>query len=361
VASQNSKNSKLLRLQRFACLLIVLTSGALCYGQVVSPEQAEQNAREHPQSAEAQNVWGESLAENSQFTQAREAFEHAVALKPNYGSAYLNLGLVSLQLHDAEKGATSLDRAIQLLGNSPEAGYALYVRAKIYNDKNQHEKVLQSLKRAVVLRPDLPAAWSDLGEAKRIASDPAGALAAFQKAVDLDPQDGVAQYRLGAELLRQNKLAPAVEHLRIAYQRNPKDQSTLNAFQTALRKDGKDAEANQVRADLAKQLRDRDTAMQNAVAAVKLNNQGAELEKQGDLNGALAKYKEALNLNPDHVGVRINYAVALLRTGQWTDGLNQMHEALKRDPGNQQLQTAFKDAISQAPPNLVPKWDDSPH
>ncbi len=100
---------------------------------------------------------------------------------------------------------------------------------------------------------------------------------------------------------------------------------------------------------------------QNALTAVRLNNDGAALEKSGNVAGAIEKYREAVKLDPEHVGIRANYAVALLKTGAWTEGLTQLHEALRRDPGNSQLQVAFQDALKQAPPKTIPKWTDVPH
>jgi len=149
-----------------------------------------------------------------------------------------------------------------------------------------------------------------------------------------------------------------VEHLRKAYELNPKDQSTLNALQMALRQDGDVARANRVKQELAELLRERDRINQNKLAAVRLNNEGAALEKSGDLRAALAKYREASTLDPDHVGIRINYAVGLLRLGQWTEGLDELHTAFLRDPTNALLKSALKDALDQVPPAAVPKWKD---
>ncbi len=89
---------------------------------------------------------------------------------------------------------------------------------------------------------------------------------------------------------------------------------------------------------------------------MRLNNEGAAAEKSGDLRTALAKYREASQLYPEHVGIRVNYAVALLRLGQWTTGLDELHEALLRDPENQKIKATLKDALVQAPPNVAPKW-----
>lgn len=346
-------------------LAIVLCCAPMCampnreQNRETALAHAEQVAEQHPQSAEAANALGEALDEARRYDDARQSFEKAIHLKAGYGQAYLNLGLVLLQLNAQDKAAPNLDEAIKLLGNTPEAGYALYLRAKIYTARDDYDDALRALTRAVTLRPDLAEAWSDLGATRKAKLDDRGALAAFKKAAALNPDDPVAQYRLGAEYLRLNDARLATEHLQFAYQRNPQDQSVLNALQSALRKLGKTAQADQIRAQLAKVLRDRDKAMQNAVAAVRLNDEGANLQKEGNLQAALEKYRQASQLYPDHVGIRVNYAVALLRLGHWTDGLKELHEALRRDPGNTQIRLALKDALSQAPPALIPKWSDS--
>ena len=48
-----------------------------------------------------------------------------------------------------------------------------------------------------------------------------------------------------------------------------------------------------------------------------------------NLEGAVEKYRAALQLFPEHVGIRTNLAVALLKLGQWDEGLAQMREALR--------------------------------
>ena len=56
------------------------------------------------------------------------------------------------------------------------------------------------------------------------------------------------------------------------------------------------------------------------------------------LKNASEKYRAALALDPEHNGIRVNYAVALLRLGQWSKGLDELHEAALREPGNPAIQ-----------------------
>jgi protein O-GlcNAc transferase len=240
-----------------------------------------------------------------------------------------------------------LDRAIRLLENKPESAYPRYLRAKIYKDERDAAKSAADLEKAVALRPDFAEAWSDLGEARRSLDDDAGALTAFRRAVELSPDDAVAQTRLGSLLLDSGQAHDAVVHFREGARLDPKNQSALNGLQLALRRDGQKEQAEAVKKQLAELLRDRDKADQSLVAAIELNNRGAAIEKSGDLREALEKYRAALALLPQHIGIRVNVAVALLKLGAWDDGIAELREALRRDPENRDVKTALDDAIAQ--------------
>ena len=282
--------------------------------------QLKEAVRLRPQSAEAQNALGEALNNFGDPKEARVPFEKAVQLDPGFGQTRVNLGLVLLEAGDFHAAAIQLDRAIELLDSKQDAAYPLYLRAKIYAQQSDFEKATKELQTAVSLQPDLAEAWSDLGQARKMLLDDTGALDAFERAVKLNPNDAVAQYRLGAECLQQNKLKDAIAHLE---------------------------EAARIKAQLAQLLRDRDRATQNLLKAIEINNQGAQLEKAGKLNEALEKYKSALDLAPDHVGIRTNYAVALLHLGRFSEGIAQLQEAIRRDPDNQALKDALEKAQAQ--------------
>jgi tetratricopeptide (TPR) repeat protein len=275
---------------------------------------------------------------------------------PESADDLLAKGKALLEASKPDEAAPYLDRALKLLGHKQAAAYPLYLRAKVFSYDNQIPQATAALEESVRLDPLIAEAWSDLGMARKLSGNDSGALAAFRHAAGIDPEDAVAQYRLGAEYLRQDQPAAAIGPLQAAYKLNPEDQSTLNSLQTALRRAGKTAEADKVKAQLAEILRKRDQFSQNALKAVRINNDGAALEKSGDLRAALEKYREALHLYPEHVGIRVNYAIALLRLGQWTEGLEELHEALNRDPNNAQIKAALQDALTQAPRNLLPGW-----
>ena len=311
--------------------------------------QLTEAVRLRPRSAEAQNALGEAYNAFGDLEAARPHFEKAVQLDPKLAQAHINLGAVLVQAGEFGPAATHLDRAIALLGPKPDAAYAHYLLAKVHTEQEDVRKAAAELQQAVTLRPDFAEAWSDLGDARRTLMDDSGAIAALERAVALAPDDAVARTRLGSEYLGQHKPHLAVAHLQAAARLDPRDQSTLYSLQRALREDGQPEQAEAIKKQLSEVLRNKDKSDQDLLAAIQLNNQGAELEKTGNLLGAVEKYRAALALLPDHVGIRVNLAVALLRLGHWQKGLAELREAVRREPDNPKWKAALDDALTQAP------------
>ena len=312
-------------------------------------EQLTAAVKLRPASAEGQNALGEAYRAFGDTVKARGPFERAVALDPRFATARVNLAGILLEAGEADTAAMHLDRALALMGEKKEAAYPLYLRAKIYTAKNQVPKAGAALERAVRLQPDFAEAWSDLGAARKIMGEDAAALDAFRRAVEISPDDAVAQTRLAAEYLAQNHPHDAVPHFQAAVSLAPGDQSALNGLQRALRADGQELQANQVKEQLVELLRGKDKSDQASLAAIRLNNEGAALEKDGNLRAALEKYRAAHQLDPAHVGIQTNYAIALLKLGEWKEGLAQLREAVRRSPNDAVLKAALADALRQAP------------
>jgi tetratricopeptide (TPR) repeat protein len=315
--------------------------------------QLEQAVKLRPRSPEAHHALGAAHKAAGNPKAAREQFEKAVALAPAFAPAQADLGELLLTAGESKPAAEHLDQAIRLFGKNPDAALPLYLRARIYTDNGEPAPAVALLEKAVALSADFAEAWSDLGQARKILLNDAGALTAFQRSVQSDPENAVSQYRLGAEYLRQGQPRMAVQHLRHSFRLNPRDQSTLYSLQSALRQDGQLEESKRIKEKLAEVLREIDRESQNAFNALRLNNEGAALEKTGDLPSALEKYRQAVALDPAHIGIRVNFAVASLRLGNWAQGIAELREALRRDPANAQIKAALDDALRQAPKGTV--------
>jgi len=139
----------------------------------------------------------------------------------------------------------------------------------------------------------------------------------------------------------------AVEHLREALRLDPDDRATLYNLQMALRANGQGDEAKHVEAKIAELLRQRSLASKTAIQAAKLNNEGVEMEKTGNLRAALEKYRAALELDPEHGGFRLNLGLALCRLGRWDEGIAEIREVVRRYPDNAEATKALYIALEQ--------------
>jgi tetratricopeptide (TPR) repeat protein len=115
----------------------------------------------------------------------------------------------------------------------------------------------------------------------------------------------------------------------------------------ALRKTGQVEEAKAIEKRMAALQQQTDRASEVGLAASGLNSEGIKLEKSGDVRGALAKYRAALDLDPTGYGFRLNYALALCRLGRWQDGVVQLREVLRVDPDNADAAKALYVAVDR--------------
>ena len=106
--------------------------------------QLTEAVRLRPQSAEARNALGEAFNGSGETKAARGAFEKAVALDPAFAPARTNLGLLLVQAGEFAVAAKHLDRALQILGNTPDAAFPHYLRAKV---NVEHDETLDNSSR----------------------------------------------------------------------------------------------------------------------------------------------------------------------------------------------------------------------
>ncbi len=143
--------------------------------------------------------------------QARQMFERAIALDPQYAVAYQALGgnyflewatQWSQDPQTLEQASALAQKAITLDESLPWAHATL---GNIYLWKKQHEQALAEEELAIALDPNSEAGYVALGDILNFSGRPAEALGAMEKAMRLDPQYppfylrivGTAYYLLG--------------------------------------------------------------------------------------------------------------------------------------------------------------------
>ncbi|HEV2232122.1 MAG TPA: tetratricopeptide repeat protein [Terriglobia bacterium] len=302
-----------------------------------------------PKSARAFYMLGTALARFVRLTEAREAFQKAIDLDPRFADAHVSLGLVQSQLKELDLAGEQFGEAIILLGATTPAAYPHYLLAGVFIEQHELHRAENELKTAIKLRPNYAKAYLSLGMVRKDLHDAAGALRAFDRAAALSPSDPMAQFQLGSALLGAGRAATAVKPLKQALTLRPDYRPALVQLCRALGRLGRTNEARACEQKAADMARTEAAANDQMLAAAKLNTEGVELEKQGKLSDALEKYRAAVNLNPSQTVFRRNLGLVLCRLRRWGEGIVQLREVLKQDPGDSAATQALYVALENAP------------
>jgi len=171
------------------------------------------------------------LAQSGQLDQAETAFKEILAKSPDIPEIYFNLGYIAGQKKDWAAAEAAYQKAIALRANYGDAYVSL---AKVYQDSGKPDKAMETITQAVAANQDDPKVQFNLGIFFLNSGRTEEAIAAFQKAATLDPQNAEAHYHLGTLLVGQNKVADAVAHLEKYLSMNPQNAQNVATAQGLL-------------------------------------------------------------------------------------------------------------------------------
>ncbi len=158
---------------------------------------------------------GNALWELDKYEEALQAYDNAIAIKPDDHKAWSNKGVVFVKLEKYEEALQAYEKAIALKPDFHEAWYNKGVaRGKLGKD----EEALQAFDIAIALKRDFHEAWYNKGVAHGKLGKYEEALQAYDKAIALKPDDhkawsnkGVALKLLGKEDEAQKAFLKAEE------------------------------------------------------------------------------------------------------------------------------------------------------
>jgi tetratricopeptide (TPR) repeat protein len=149
------------------------------------------------------------------------------------------------------------------------------------------------------------------------------ALAHYQKALALQPDNALNHYNLGIALGKKGQTDEAIGQFQEALRLKPDDADTRNNLGTTLDEKGQiDAAIRQYQEAL--QL--------NPDHADAHNNLGAALVSKGQIDAAIRQFQEAVRLKPEHNDAHNNLGLALGMKGQTDAAIRQLQEAIRLKP-----------------------------
>lgn len=290
----------------------------------------------HPGYAEANNSLGVILGGEKRENEAAEYFRKAVSSNPEYAEAYCNLGAMQRVIGKLDDAETALERAITIRPDYAEAYTQL---GSVRRDRGDVESAAPLYREALRLNPDLAAPRRNL-DALAVVDEPVGldenerdvssdaessesgvaagadaiargdalarnrhwsaALAEFERAVELDPDNERLLLKLGELHIKLRHFEKAVGVLDAALELNPGSVDVANSLGVAYFELGDmDASLTALRIVLEKDSRN----------ALVYRNIGQIMRKKNRLDDALRFYRTACEIDPAD-----DYAQMLLLT-----------------------------------------------
>jgi TolB-like protein/Flp pilus assembly protein TadD len=190
------------------------------------------------------------------FRRAKEAYERAVALDPDYAAAWAGLAMATFWVADSaeslpaikagqDRAVAAAEKAIALAPDLPDGYLARgFVRVPIQWDFAGSRA---DLERALALKPDDPDALNNYAGliARVLGRFPEG-IAAARRATELDPLNARIWFTLGSVLAISGQLGPAREALNRSLEISPDQSFTPYPLGMTFLLEGKPAAAKDI-------------------------------------------------------------------------------------------------------------------
>lgn len=264
-----------------ACLLLVAAAEATDTAGKIPITTSSREAMED-------FLAGRTLVDNLRLTDAIASFKKATEKDPSFALAYLYLATTA---PTAKEFFSYLDKAAELARNA-SAGEQLWIT----------------------------------GFRQGALADPAGQREAFQKLVDMFPNDERAQMLLGTNFLAQQDYVQSARHLKRATEINPSFAPAYNQLGYVYRFLEKYQEAEAVFTQYIK-LIPTDPNPYDSYAELLL--------KLGRFDESIEQYRKALSINDHFPNSYTGIAAALMYEGKHSDALAELQKAysLARNDG----------------------------
>ncbi|MCZ7667845.1 MAG: tetratricopeptide repeat protein [Chloroflexi bacterium] len=227
----------------------------------------------------------------------------------------------------------AVDTFQKVIALAPQAGLYPVVRICLFQWPGQclqrerplpgcHRRLPQSHR----TRPPLcPLPHNGLGIVYRKNGRYQDAIAAYHKAIELDPNDATAYNNLGNVYSENSRYQDAINAYHKAIESRPHYAAPHNGLGIVYRKNGR--------------YQDAIAAYHKAIEldpndATAYNNLGNVYRANGRYQDAIAAYHKAIELDPHYALHTMAWALSTARIGRYPDAINAYHKAIELDPND---------------------------
>lgn len=227
-----------------------------------------------------------SAAQQGLTKQAKEHYQNAIRLDPNYGQALTGLGALLLMEKNLEGAKELFEKALRI---DPNHATALINLAMIDQARGDNENALKRLQRVVTMNPGYAQAHFNLGALLASQKRYEEAIEPLSKAAELNPKMLPAHMNLALVYSKTAGWREAEKHYRLAVRLNPRLEFAHYGLGTVLAKQEQHRQA-------VESFRQAITLAEQARTHTRL---GQSLLALGEKRGAKAAFEQALRIDPE--------------------------------------------------------------
>jgi len=236
------------------------------------------------------------------------------------------LGMVQYAKKDWDGAIVRFKSALEQ-GKEPVAALSkdivFFQLATSYYYKSDYKSAIAGFNQALKLKPDDAKAYNNRGIAYKNQGKYSEAIADYNQALKLKPDDAVAYSNRGNVYANQGKYSEAIADYYQALKLKPDLTDAYNNRGIAYAGQGKYSEA----------ITDFNQALKlKPDYAVAYNNRGNAYGLQGKYSEAIADYNQALKLKPDLANAYNNRGDAYIDQGKYSEAIADYNQALKLKP-----------------------------
>jgi tetratricopeptide (TPR) repeat protein len=294
-------------------------------------------------------------------------FDAAIAIRPGYAPTYFSAGLAFASLNNLDRALERFEGALKLDPKLPglRYNYALVLaRAGRFAESDKQAEIeladahgrteplfdlwrlkardayyqkkwpetLSAYRKALGLDPDWPEAYGAMGEALFSLNRTQESLPILRKSEALDPDNATTHALLGKLYQDQGKTQMAIAEFESAQRLRPNDQDVLYRLYRLYSHSSDTANADRTQKLLKDMVASRYNESLRETAATASNNAGLELEKRGDLPGALTQFDQAASEDATNLIFKRNAALILCKLGRTEEAIRRLRDILDLDP-----------------------------
>jgi tetratricopeptide (TPR) repeat protein len=171
-------------------------------------KQAETLVQQFPKSPVLFNIQGAVFKGLGHLDLSIEAYNKALAIRPDYADAYNNMGNT---LKDQGKLEEAIKAYIRALAIKPDNADAYSNMGIALKEQGKLEEAMEAYNKALAIKPDYAKAYNNMGIALKEQGKLEEAIGAFNQALAIKPDNAKAYYNMGNALRDQGKLEEAIE------------------------------------------------------------------------------------------------------------------------------------------------------